>query len=64
MSSQGMAGWETFDMQVVGGVGGGQAGDLFYGDMSLPFTAAGAWGLQRSLPAGSCSIRLVDASTC
>jgi hypothetical protein len=63
-SSQGTAGWETFDLQVVGGVGGGQAGDLFYGDMRLPFTAAGAWGLQRSLPADSCSIRRVDASTC
>jgi len=64
MTAQGTAAWETFDLQVVGGVGGGQIGDWFYGDMRLPFTQAGAWGLQRSLPPGSCTIRRVDASTC
>ena len=64
MTSQGMAGWETFDLQVVGGVGGGHTGDSFYGDTRLPFTQAGAWGLQRSLPTSSCSILRVDASTC
>jgi FtsP/CotA-like multicopper oxidase with cupredoxin domain len=64
MTSQGMAGWETFDMQLVGGVGGGQPGDSFYGDQRLPFTAVGAWGLQRALPADSCTIRRVDGSVC
>ena len=64
MSAQGMAGWETFDLQVVGGVGGGLPGDSFYGDTRLPFTQVGAWGLQRALPADSCTIRRVDASAC
>ena len=64
MSAQGMAGWETFDMAVVGGMGGGNPGDYFYGDLRRPFTAAGAWGLQRVLPVGSCTIRRVDASAC
>jgi hypothetical protein len=64
MTAQGMGGWETFDLDVVGGVGGGMAGDYFYGDTRLPFTQVGAWGLQRALPADSCSILHVDASTC
>jgi len=64
MTAQGMAPWETFDLDVVGGAGGGQPGDYFYGDLRRPFTAAGAWGLQHVLPAGSCSILRVDASAC
>ncbi len=64
MTHQGMAGWETFDLQVVGGVGGGHPGDYFYGDTRLPFTQVGAWGLQRALPVDNCSILRVDASTC
>ena len=64
MTHQGMAGWETFDLQVVGGVGGGHTGDYFYGDTRLPFTQVGAWGLQRALPADNCSILRVDGSIC
>jgi hypothetical protein len=64
MTAQGMAPWETFDLDVVGGAGGGQPGDYFYGDLRRPFTAVGAWGLQHVLPAGSCSILRADASAC
>ncbi|RNM12670.1 multicopper oxidase domain-containing protein [Nocardioides pocheonensis] len=64
MTAQGMAPWETFDLDVVGGAGGGRPGDYFYGDERRPFTEVGAWGLQHVLPADSCSIRRVDASTC
>jgi len=64
MTAQGMSPWETFDLDVVGGAGGGQPGDYFYGDQRRPFTAVGAWGLQHILPADSCSIRKVDASAC
>ena len=64
MSAQGMGPWETFDLDVVGGAGGGQPGDYFYGDERRPFTAVGAWGLQHVLPADSCSILRVDGSGC
>ncbi|GAB3861841.1 hypothetical protein GCM10028801_26420 [Nocardioides maradonensis] len=64
MSAQGMGPWETFDLDVVGGAGGGRPGDYLYGDSRLPFTQAGAWGLQHVLPASSCSILRVDASAC
>ncbi len=64
MSAQGMGPWETFDLDVVGGAGGGQPGDYVYGDARRPFTAVGAWGLQHVLPADSCSVRRVDASSC
>jgi manganese oxidase len=64
LTAQGMAGWETFDLNVVGGVGGGETGDYFYGDLRGPFTEVGAWGLQRALAPDSCTIRQVDASAC
>jgi hypothetical protein len=64
MTAQGMGPWETFDLDVVGGAGGGRAGDYFYGDLRRPFTATGLWGLQHVLASGSCSIRRVDASVC
>jgi FtsP/CotA-like multicopper oxidase with cupredoxin domain len=64
MTAQGMGPWETFDLDVVGGAGGGQAGDYVYGDLRRPFTATGLWGLQHVLASGSCSIRRVDASVC
>ena len=68
MTAQGMAPWETFDLEVVGGAGGTAEvpGDYFYGDLRRPFTAVGIWGLQRVLPpsTGSCPILLVDGSTC
>ncbi|KQZ87450.1 hypothetical protein ASD62_17865 [Phycicoccus sp. Root563] len=68
MTAQGMAPWETFDLNVVGGAGGTAEvpGDYFYGDQRRPFTAVGIWGLQRVLPpsTGTCPILLVDGSTC
>jgi hypothetical protein len=64
LTAQGTAGWETFDLDVVGGVGGGEAGDFFYGDLRGPFTEVGAWGLQRALSPDTCTIRQVDASAC
>jgi len=69
VSAQGMAPWETYTANVVGGAGGSAAdvGDYFYGDQRRPFTQAGMWGLQRVLPAGmsgACPIKLVDGSTC
>ena len=66
LTAQGMAAWETFDLEVVGGAGAGRTGDYFYGDLRRPFTAVGLWGLQRALPvpSGSCPIRMVDGSTC
>ncbi|NYI46603.1 FtsP/CotA-like multicopper oxidase with cupredoxin domain [Nocardioides aromaticivorans] len=64
MSAQGLGAWETFDLDVVGGAGGGEPGDYVYGDARRPFTAVGAWGVQHVLPADSCSVRRVDATTC
>ena len=66
-STQGMGPWETVDADVLGGAGGTahQPGDYFYGDLRRPFTAVGVWGLQRVLdPQATCSILLVDGSTC
>ncbi|MBO9522819.1 MAG: multicopper oxidase domain-containing protein [Nocardioidaceae bacterium] len=64
MSAQGMGAWETFDLNIVGGAGGGRPGDYFYGDLRRPFAAAGLWGLQRVLPSDTCTVRRVDASPC
>ncbi|KRC56993.1 hypothetical protein ASE19_04115 [Nocardioides sp. Root79] len=64
MTAQGLGPWETFDLDVVGGAGGGEPGDYVYGDGRRPFTAVGAWGVQHVLPADSCSVRRVDATTC
>ncbi len=69
VTAQGMGPWETFSAEVIGGAGAttGGVGDIFYGDVRRPFTAAGVWGLQRVLPAGtaaSCPLLLVDGSRC
>jgi hypothetical protein len=70
VSSQGMGPWETITADIIGGAGGEAAavGDFFYGDQRKPFTAAGMWGLQRTLPqprtGGSCPLLLVDGSVC
>ncbi|WP_406831207.1 multicopper oxidase domain-containing protein [Pedococcus sp. KACC 23699] len=68
LTAQGMAPWETYDLNVVGGAGGTAEvpGDYFYGDLRRPFTAVGIWGLQRVLSpsTATCPILLVDGSTC
>jgi hypothetical protein len=68
LTAQGMGAWETFTMKIEGGAGGTQQapGDYVYGDLRRPFTAVGAWGLQRVFPTATtaCPIRRVDASTC
>jgi manganese oxidase len=48
--TRGVGPWEYSTSQLVGGAGGGRAGDYFYGDMRRVFTKAGMWGLQRVLP--------------
>jgi hypothetical protein len=70
ISSQGIGPWESITADIVGGAGGdaGATGDFFYGDQRKPFTAAGMWGLQRTLPVpptgGTCPLLLVDGSAC
>ncbi|MDX6562301.1 MAG: hypothetical protein QOD65_2115, partial [Gaiellales bacterium] len=57
--------WESLEIKVSGGAGGGSTvGDLFYGDLRRPFTAAGMWGLQRVISSAGCPIKPLDGRTC
>ena len=64
MQARGIGPWES-PGQVAGGAGGGATvGDLFYGDLRRPFTAAGMWGLQRVMSDATCPIRPLDNRGC
>jgi len=68
IESQGVAPWESFDAELVGGAGGlaRSRGDFFYGDVRRPFTQAGMWGLMRVMgtSATDCPILPLDGLTC
>ena len=65
MQARGIGPWETLQATIAGGAGGGATvGDLFYGDLRRPFTAAGMWGLQRVMSDASCPIRPLDSRGC
>jgi hypothetical protein len=65
-TAQGMAAWEGYDFDLIGGAGGRQreTGDYFYGDNRRPFTQMGNWGLMRVLSDPTCPIRPLDGLDC
>jgi len=69
VAAQAFGPWESIDATVADGAGGwdsgsGATGDTFYGDLRRPFTVAGMWGLQRVLPATSCTLKNLDGTAC
>ncbi|MDX6552598.1 MAG: hypothetical protein QOH74_1086, partial [Gaiellales bacterium] len=57
--------WESLEIKLAGGAGGGtMTGDIFYGDLRRPFTAAGMWGLQRVLGNAGCPLKPLDGRSC
>jgi FtsP/CotA-like multicopper oxidase with cupredoxin domain len=65
-TAQGMAAWEAYDFDLIGGAGGRQreTGDYFYGDNRRPFTQMGQWGLMRVLSDPTCPIKPLDGLDC
>jgi hypothetical protein len=65
-ASMGFAPSQVRSIDVLGGAGGpGKlVGDMFYGDLRLPFAEAGMWGITRVMSSTACPIKPLDTRTC